>query len=186
MQKLHDQKVVAASAGVDNAGVAGGEAMARAFRGMFEAMQTQAGMGKRASPATGESPPSGRAAGDRKSTKEALAEEMVSAQKTLSNGRKVWVDLLPERAKFAYGQYLAAAPNVPDQAQTASITTGRRPTTKALEMPAFETWQRYVRQARQHLGQQKNTPRAGRSRGRSIALPEEIEFPEVDEADEAD
>lgn len=34
-------------------------------------------------------------------------------------------------------------------------------------LPAFETWQRYVREGRKHYGTSKNTPRAGRT-GRSI------------------
>jgi hypothetical protein len=34
-------------------------------------------------------------------------------------------------------------------------------------LPAFETWQRYVRKGRKHYGTSKNTPRAGRT-GRSI------------------
>jgi hypothetical protein len=35
------------------------------------------------------------------------------------------------------------------------------------ELPAFETWQRYLREGRKHYGTSKNTPRAGRT-GRSI------------------
>lgn len=36
------------------------------------------------------------------------------------------------------------------------------------EMPKFDTWRRYLRQARKYHGCQKNTPRAGRPMGRSI------------------
>ncbi len=35
------------------------------------------------------------------------------------------------------------------------------------ELPAFETWQRYLREGRKHYSTSKNTPRAGRT-GRSI------------------
>jgi len=42
------------------------------------------------------------------------------------------------------------------------------------ELPAFETWQRYVRIGRKHHGTQKNTSRKGRSGG-SVIKSDEIE-----------
>ena len=43
------------------------------------------------------------------------------------------------------------------------------------DLPEFETWQRYVRKGRNYYGTQKNTPRAGRSHGRSIVYQNQIE-----------
>jgi hypothetical protein len=42
------------------------------------------------------------------------------------------------------------------------------------ELPNFETWSRYVREARKALGENKYTPRAGRPKGGSIVRPDEI------------
>ncbi len=42
------------------------------------------------------------------------------------------------------------------------------------QMPAFATWQRQLRTARSAMGQQKNTPRAGRALGKSVARTSEI------------
>lgn len=41
---------------------------------------------------------------------------------------------------------------------------------KGEDLPNFETWQRYIREARKFHGCQKNTPRAGREFGGSISL----------------
>jgi len=41
---------------------------------------------------------------------------------------------------------------------------------KGENMPRFETWQRYIREARNFHGCQKNTPRAGRQFGGSVYL----------------
>ncbi|GAF69797.1 unnamed protein product, partial [marine sediment metagenome] len=46
---------------------------------------------------------------------------------------------------------------------------------KDLELPCFETWQRYVRAGRKHYGTQKNTLRAGRTHGRSAITPDQIQ-----------
>ena len=43
------------------------------------------------------------------------------------------------------------------------------------KLPAFETWQRYLRHARKHHSTQKNTPRAGRPCGRSTIKPNQIQ-----------
>jgi hypothetical protein len=43
------------------------------------------------------------------------------------------------------------------------------------ELPAFDTWSRQVRMAREALGEQKYTPRAGRKTGRSIASGRELD-----------
>ena len=94
---------------------------------------------------------------------------------------------LPERAKTAYDQYLRALPECTGK-------DGRAPTDRQCHdwlkahndgdpLPAFDTWQRYVRQTRRCYGQQKNTPRAGRPHGRSIVSSKDIELPGTDEAD---
>jgi hypothetical protein len=44
------------------------------------------------------------------------------------------------------------------------------------DLPAFDTWTRYLREARNVLGEQKYTRRAGRSRGKSIAQGDQIEY----------
>lgn len=43
------------------------------------------------------------------------------------------------------------------------------------QLPAFDTWERYVREGQEHYGTQKNHPRGARS-SRSIARQEDIEF----------
>jgi len=40
------------------------------------------------------------------------------------------------------------------------------------ELPAFDTWQRYVREARNALGENKNLPRAGRAAGAVVRADE--------------
>lgn len=50
----------------------------------------------------------------------------------------------------------------------------------AYKLPAYETWERYVRGARHLLGEQKNHPRHGRT-GRSLVRPEELDDPKPDE-----
>ncbi|MBN2023910.1 MAG: hypothetical protein JW809_14095 [Pirellulales bacterium] len=42
------------------------------------------------------------------------------------------------------------------------------------KLPTFDTWSRCLRVARRSLGEQKNTPRAGRPRGRSIVKRNEV------------
>lgn len=49
------------------------------------------------------------------------------------------------------------------------------------ELPAFDTFTRYLREARRALGEQKYTRRANRPRGRSIAAADEIEPPASDD-----
>ena len=49
------------------------------------------------------------------------------------------------------------------------------------KLPPFDTWTRYVRTAREALGEQKYTPRAGRKRGRSIVGGREIEHQRGDD-----
>lgn len=41
-------------------------------------------------------------------------------------------------------------------------------------LPAFPTWQRYLRNARSHYGTQKHSPRAGRT-GRSVGRPDDLQ-----------
>ena len=153
---------------------------------MFEAMQTQAGMGKRASPATGESPPSGGPPATGNPPRTALAEEMVSAQRRSATAGRCASTCCPSGPSSPTGSILPPRQRARSSAQTASITTGRRPTTKALRCrrsrPGSDTFDRPG-----STSASRRTPREpGAAAGRSIALPEEIEFPEVDEADEAD
>ena len=86
---------------------------------------------------------------------------------------------LPERFEDAYEGYKLAA-----------ATLGGNPTDKQAyewvqdavkakgyseeQLPDFETWQRYLRGARRHYGEQKNSPRYGRT-GRSIVSQADIE-----------
>jgi len=42
------------------------------------------------------------------------------------------------------------------------------------ELPPFDSWARYLRKARNVLGQNKYSPRAGRDTGRSIVRPEQV------------
>jgi hypothetical protein len=49
------------------------------------------------------------------------------------------------------------------------------------QLPAKDTWCRYVRNARQALSEQKNTPRRGRQHGKSIVRQDQIEVPDNDD-----
>ena len=49
------------------------------------------------------------------------------------------------------------------------------------ELPGFDTWARYLGEARAALGEQKYTRRANRSKGRSIANADQVASPERDE-----
>ena len=172
MKKLQGQTIVAASAGV---GELGAEAFVRALMGMFGALQANA---------AGSPPaPGARVGADRESRKQALAEKILAAQKILNGGTQEWTDLLPVRVKHAYGQYLSALPNVKDNPTDRDCYDWAVEHNEGSRLPAFDTWQRYVRQARQHYGQQKNTPLAGRDHGPSIARAEDLEPPETDGAD---
>lgn len=96
------------------------------------------------------------------------------------------LERLPDRVRRAYAQYLFAMKQYEGEA-------GGQPTDRELyawlkrrseeRLPAFETWVRYVRQARQALGEQKNSPRAGREHGRSIVSCHDIEPPHQEETD---
>ncbi len=94
---------------------------------------------------------------------------------------------LPERANVAYGQYEQAEKRLAEQDIDKPTDRQCYDWVKAHNdgdpLPAFETWQRYVREARRHLGEQKNTTRAGRQYGRSIVPAAELEPPEDDGAD---
>ncbi len=88
------------------------------------------------------------------------------------------VDRLPNRVRRAYAQYLLAAEQYEGNA-------GGPPTDRQLHawlkrhseerLPAFETWARYLRDARQALGTQKNSPLAGREHGRSVVSCHDVE-----------
>lgn len=49
------------------------------------------------------------------------------------------------------------------------------------QLPAEATWTRYLRQARQVLGEQKNHPRLGRPHGKSIVRQDQLDQPETDD-----
>jgi len=96
------------------------------------------------------------------------------------------LERLPDRVRRAYAQYLFATKQYEGEG-------GGQPTDRELyawlkrrseeRLPAFETWVRYVRQARQALGEQKNSPRAGRKHGRSIVSCHHIEPPHQEATD---
>jgi len=96
------------------------------------------------------------------------------------------VDRLPNRVRRAYAQYLLAAEQYEGNA-------GGPPTDRQLHawlkrhseerLPAFETWARYLRDARQALGTQKNSPLAGREHGRSVVSCHDVEPLRRHEAD---
>ena len=153
--------------------------MARAMLGMFEAMQASVGTGRPALPAE---PllPGGEGKPAPKPSKEALAQKIAAAHSDLEEGKKEWSELLPERFKRAYGQYLSALPNGGDASTDGDCYDWAKAHAEGSPLPALETWQRYVRQARRHYGQQKNSPRAGRSYGRSIVSARDIEPPDAD------
>jgi hypothetical protein len=94
---------------------------------------------------------------------------------------------MSNRAMTAYSQYnraLSECPGqdgrVPTDRQCYDWLKGHNDEEKLLE---FDTWQRYVRQARKCLNERKNTPRAGREHGRSIVLAQDIEPLETDKPD---
>jgi hypothetical protein len=78
---------------------------------------------------------------------------------------------LPKRAQAAHSQYLQAMPRCMGE-------NGRVPSDRQCydwlkahndgdTLPAFDSWQRYLRQARTILGTQKSAPRAGRPEKRT-------------------
>lgn len=93
---------------------------------------------------------------------------------------------LPDRVRRAYAQHLFATKQYEGEG-------GGPPTDRGLyawlkrrseeRLPAFETWVRYIRQARQALGEQKNSPRVGRQHGTSIVLCHDIEPPHQEATD---
>jgi hypothetical protein len=105
-----------------------------------------------------------------------------------SAGEKVSQSVsMSERAKVAYDQYLRAAPECASK-------DGREPTDQQCydwlkahndgdSLPTSKTWQRYLREARKHSGEQKNAPRTGRQHGRSIVSAQDVEPPEATKTD---
>lgn len=86
------------------------------------------------------------------------------------------LNILPERARIAYAQYFQAeralvaengvsATDVTDDAAHSHLKTD------GVELPTLDTWTRYLREARNALGQQKKKPRR-KYVGRSAAPPE--------------
>jgi hypothetical protein len=49
------------------------------------------------------------------------------------------------------------------------------------ELPVLDTFTRYLREAREALGEQKYTPRGGRAHGRSIVKSKEVQAPRPDD-----
>ena len=94
---------------------------------------------------------------------------------------------LPNRMATAYAQYQRAETALAEEGNNKPIDQECYDWLKSHNdgdtLPASDTWQRYVGGARKHLGQQKNTPRAGRDVGRSIVLSKNIEPPTAAKAD---
>jgi hypothetical protein len=135
---------------------AGVDALARAMCGMFQAMQAYAGTGRSGAPTPDRPLPGDEAGANRNPGREALAEA--------NQGQE---GPLPDRMQRAYGQYLTALPNLRDRPTDRECYNWAKSHNEDSPLPSFDTWQRYVRAARRHYGEQKNAPRAGR-RGRSI------------------
>jgi hypothetical protein len=88
---------------------------------------------------------------------------------------------LPPSRKKAYLEYLDAIAKNPNELNGAldrEVYDWVKEHADGEPLPAFNTWDRYVRDARKHLGKQKNTPRKGRATGKSVVSEDQIERPE--------
>lgn len=88
------------------------------------------------------------------------------------------IDALPRRVKTAYAQYIDARAKcdgknggTPTDHECYEWLKGHA---EDFGVPAEETWKRYLRQARKHLGSPKHTPRSKQSQGRSMVQPRDI------------
>jgi hypothetical protein len=87
-------------------------------------------------------------------------------------------DTLPHRVKTAFTQYMQAKDKC--AAENDGSPTDHECYVWAKghaedgELPAEETWQRYVRQAHKHLGTQKHSPRGGQAQGHSVIQPRDV------------
>jgi hypothetical protein len=79
--------------------------------------------------------------------------------------KRMIVKMLPKVVLNSYRQYQCAEMQLGEKATDKQAWNWLRK--EDGDVPAFLTWARYLRQARKALGENKNTPRAGRA-GRSI------------------
>jgi hypothetical protein len=82
----------------------------------------------------------------------------------------------PSREK-AYRQYTQAVGNNPTQLNGATdyeVYDWLKEHSEGEPLPTFSTWSKYLREARKHYGNNKNTPRRGRATGKSIVRSNEI------------
>jgi hypothetical protein len=85
---------------------------------------------------------------------------------------------LPPSHEKAYRQYKDATDKNPTQLNGATDREVYEWLQKHAEdekLPSLDSWARYLRNARRHYGDQKNTPRAGRPTGKSVVRKDEIE-----------
>jgi hypothetical protein len=93
---------------------------------------------------------------------------------------------LSERVRNAFQSYEYAVGKQQGQRLTARqayewlVEQGLPDQLAGYSLPNLDTWERYLRKARLALGEQKNTPRAGRPHGRSVVRQDEIEHSEDD------
>ena len=95
---------------------------------------------------------------------------------TITQTREADPDELPERARLAYLQYGQATRTITEQGRVSESAVTDEAAFEHLkregvELPSLETWARYLREARNALGQQKKKRRP-KYDGRSAAPPE--------------
>lgn len=86
------------------------------------------------------------------------------------NGNDQSLSVVSERA---YQSFRLAEAQIGDATDREAYDWLKENGPEGYELPAFETWKRYVRQGRKHYGAQKNRPRSGRT-GRSIVRAGEV------------
>ena len=85
---------------------------------------------------------------------------------------------LPHSREVAYRQYLYAQEKAPDRETDAELYDWLKHTEDLPDgvdaLPIFETWSKYVREARKHYGTSKNAPKTGRATGKSVVPEDQI------------
>ena len=106
------------------------------------------------------------------------------AAKEGSNAGSAKPKHLPERAATALKQWQQAVTRLREEGNDSPTDFQCHECFKESndgeKLPEFETWQRYLRQARNYANDQKNTPRAGREHGRSMVRPDDVAPEEAD------
>jgi hypothetical protein len=85
---------------------------------------------------------------------------------------------LPPSREKAFRQYLQAVSNNPTQLNGATdreVYDWLEVHSEGERLPRFDTWSRYLREARDHYSAQKNTARTGRVTGKSVVSEDEID-----------